>query len=296
MKTTKIIIAFTFSLFTSFANAQLNHSNLDHWILLVEETTFDNVKTEMPQLDYKLESEKTSDAMDVLVFVNNEQDKFVFIYENKKLKTLAGSVFVMSKPLMESNLKDKGFLVISKEKVKKDGQKKEVVTWGKTNHPYTFVFTEGGTFQSILEIKIDASVVTDVVNLEEMPPIQIFLDKIEGKTFEENSSISQNISQKMTNNSFIQISKHVSSGKIYKSEVKEISWKNFEEVETYTLKNEDKYIGCTFYFENNLKKKSFSNDEEFGSYDNYNYFTCFIYAKDKNDFLKVIKDWENSRN
>jgi nitrate reductase NapAB chaperone NapD len=278
------------------ANAQFNYTDLNHWIIVIEETTFDNVKTEISQLDFTLVTEKHSDSQDVVVFENKEKERFIFNYENKKLKSLIGTVFLMSKPYMVRDLQDKGYTIISKEKIKKDNQSKEVITWNKPNRPYKFVFTEANDFQSILEIKIDVSAVTHIVNLDNMPPIQLFLDKIEGEKFEENMSQQQNLTQKLTNNSFTHVDKHISSGKIYRSEVKGIAWGNFKRVETYTLKNADKYVGCTFYFENNLNKKSFSNDEEYGSYDNYNYFTCFIYAKDKEAFLKVIKEWENTRN
>ena len=277
-------------------NAQLNYSNLKHWIQVIEGTTFENVKTVMPQLEFTLDKEKSLDSQDVLVFVSKEQERFIFNYENKKLKSLIGTVFLMSQPYMVRDLHDKGYTIISKEKIKKDNQSKEVITWNKPNRPYKFVFTKANDFQSILEIKIDVSAVTHIVNLDNMPPIQLFLDKIEGKKFEENSSQIQNISQKLTNNSFTHIDKHISSGDFYRSEVKGIAWGNFIRVNTYTLKNADKYVGCTFYFENNLNMKSFSNDEEYGSYDNYNYFTCFIYAKDEKAFLKVIKEWENTRN
>jgi hypothetical protein len=277
-------------------NAQLNYSDLDHWLIVIEGTTFDNVKTEMSELEFTLDKEKSLDSKDVLVFVNKKQERFIFNYENKKLKSLVGTVFLMSEPYMIKDLKDKGYNILSKEKIKKDNQSKEVITWDKPNRPYKFVFTEANDFQSILEIKINESAVTHIVNLDSMPPIQIFLDKIEGKKFEENMSQQQNISQKLTNNSFTRIDKHISSGNVYRSEVKGISWKNFIRVGTYTLKNEDKYVGCTFYFENNLNNKGFSNDEEYRNSDTYNYFECFIYAKDKEAFLKVIKEWENTRN
>lgn len=294
------MLASTFWLFALFANAQdqvaFNYSNLDHWIMLVEATKFHNVKNAMLEIDFTLESEKSSALLDTLIFTDSDQEKFAFIYENKKLKKLGGSVFISNESFMQTYLGDKGYTVISKEKIRQENQEKEITTWGKSESPYKFIFLKNDSLHSILQIEIDRSTFsgTNIPNLGEMPPVQVFFDRIRGKSFKVDDSVLENISQKMTNNSFILIEKDNSSGNIFRTEIKGIDWENFMRINIF-LTYDPNYIQCIFYFENNLNEIIFVNNVETDNRNNRFYFITYIYAKDEKELKTVIKDWEKSR-
>ena len=285
MKKTIIICLLMAVTFT--VNAQWDYSDDNKYLALFEVANIDDIKPKMTQLGFTIVSEKSIESQDKLLFKNSEEKKIVFIYENKIIKSIGVNINIVDAESMSKSLLDKGY-----KKEKEEAK----ITYTKPKRPYKFVFKENGFFERLLVISIDRSVITEIVNMDNMPPIQMFLDKIAGKEFAYIAGLEKHISQLLTNNSFTGICIYSSSGKTNKEEVKKIDWKYFNHVETYTLKNEEKVIICKFYFDINLNQKSFSNNVEFGNYDKYNYFHCFVLAKDKDALLKVVKDWENSRN
>ena len=128
-----------------------------------------------------------------------------------------------------------------------------------------------------------------------------FLDKIAGKEFEENMSPQQNVSQLLTSNSFTWVSKVSHSGMISKQIYSEIHWNEFQKIRTYSLDQTEKYIKCGFNFGKKVKltysSKEVGKEEKeiFTSQKKYEFY-CFILAKDKEAFLKVVEDWKEERN
>jgi hypothetical protein len=295
MKTIKIVWVVTIFLSSLLSNSQdFDSADPDHWKYLIENTTYDDIKEFMTSLEYALQEETAEGAKEVLTFSNKSDHKIKMIYINKKLSKVGSLIFIMSLPLFYTELEENAYTIIAKEKVKMNGKKEEARTWGKANSRYKFTTISGGVFFTLLQIDIlDDSKITHV-SAEPFPSVQKYLDKIEGKIFEENSSVDKMISQRLSVNTHTKNSITISSKNIYKSVYSNIDWNKFSRVTMHSVKNEKKYTECVFHFSSDITYTSFKNGEQFAT-GNLETFSCFIYKKDEEAFLKAVKYWEKSR-
>lgn len=295
MKTIKIVCVVTIFLSSLLSNAQdFDSSNPEHWKYVIENTTYDNIKESMISLEYSLQEETAEGATEVLTFSGKNAHKIQMIYENKKLAKVGSLIFIMSLPLFITELEENGYAIIAKQKVKINGEKEEAHTWGKANSQYKFTTISGGGLDTLLQIDIlDDSKIDDskikYVSAEPFPPVQTYLDKIEGKKFSDIKMISQRLSA----NTHTENSIDISSKKNKKTVYSNIDWNKFSRVITRSLKNENKYIECVFHFYTGITYTLFSNGEQYATGNQYE-FSCYIYEKDEEDFLKAVEVWQKT--
>lgn len=129
----------------------------------------------------------------------------------------------------------------------------------------------------------------------EFPPIQKFLDNVNGKKFvtsgvsEKNKMLSQTISK----NAFTKAEESSSSGKIYKSVMSNIDWRDYFSFSFYSVRETKKIIQCEFEFLDEINYTLFANNQEF-SKGSERRFSCYILEKDKEEFRKVMEEWKKS--
>jgi hypothetical protein len=116
---------------------------------------------------------------------------------------------------------------------------------------------------------------------DKFPQIQKYLESI--KEMEMKGEKPMKISQKLNAKTFTYITNWYDV--VSKDYYENISWKYFDYVD-YT-KVDDKYTKCDFKFSSNMKLTTNDSTEK------TDYFTCYIFTKDKKKVEKIMEEFEN---
>ncbi|MCW8981185.1 MAG: hypothetical protein OQJ83_07340 [Altibacter sp.] len=122
--------------------------------------------------------------------------------------------------------------------------------------------------------------------LNDYPPIQSFLEKFTKVMYGGDLMV---ISQKVSSQSFVYKTdwKGIQTEETYS----EINWDHFE---LYTKIVDEQYVSCEFRFSKDITY-NYIDDEQIEESNEVNSFTCFILLEDKEEFLKIVRDWKNTR-
>ena len=75
-----------------------------------------------------------------------------------------------------------------------------------------------------------------------------------------------------------------------------MNWESFSSLEFKELKENNKYTICIFYFGDKMKLTTTHSFESTptNSTENINYFTCYIFTKDKKEVEKIMEEFEKN--
>lgn len=127
------------------------------------------------------------------------------------------------------------------------------------------------------------------------PPVQSILDKVAGKSFDDDILRGTTISQSITANSCKVVRKTEMRGNEGTQTYTGIDWNKFDKVESFRLKNEKKYKGLAFYFKDDITWTLYDENGKQYSTGKAKYFRVYIREKDVEKCIQVVKDWKNSR-
>lgn len=122
------------------------------------------------------------------------------------------------------------------------------------------------------------------------PPIQNYLEKMNGKNVTNGSGKVICVSQIVTENSYTLTTK---VGTFWKYESTGINWKSYKRMYYTNLKNE-KYQKVHMEFNDEFEETIF-NDDETKMKSPKTHLTFYILYKDKEAFYKIMEDWKNEK-
>ncbi len=118
--------------------------------------------------------------------------------------------------------------------------------------------------------------------IDKFPQIQKYLECI--KEMKMDGEKPMKISQKLNAKTFTYITNWYDV--VSKDYYENIPWKDFNSVD-YTIVD-DKYTKCDFKFSSNMKLTTNNSTEV------TDYFTCYIFTKDKEKVEKIVEDFEEN--